>query len=105
MFIVHVFINVKSEFIEDFKSASIENTKESLKEKGVVRFDFIQQQDDPNRFVLVEVYREANDSALHKETAHYKKWRDKVAEMMAEPRISIKYTNIFPNEKGWNSAI
>ena len=102
MLIVHVFVHVKPDNIEDFKNASIENASESVKEPGVARFDVIQQNDDPTRFVLVEVYRTSDDPARHKETAHYKKWRDTVAGMMAEPRSAIKYTNIFPDEQGWD---
>ncbi|MGD9363371.1 MAG: antibiotic biosynthesis monooxygenase [Desulfobacterales bacterium] len=101
MFIVHVFVYVKSDRIEDFKLASIENARSSLQEPGIVRFDVIQQRDDPSRFVLVEVYRTANDPARHKETPHYQKWRDSVEEMMTAPRQSIKYENIFPAEEGW----
>lgn len=87
--------------MEDFRSASIENARNSLKEPGVARFDVIQQRDDPSRFVLVEVYRTANDPARHKETPHYQKWRESVEEMMAAPRQSVKYQNIFPGEEGW----
>jgi len=101
MFIVHVFVHVKSDRVEDFKSASIENALNSLKEPGIARFDVIQQLDDPSRFVLVEVYRTVNDPARHKETPHYQKWRELVEEMMAEPRQSVKYQNIFPGEEGW----
>jgi quinol monooxygenase YgiN len=102
MFIAHVFIHVKSNKVEEFKSVSEENARNSLKEPGIARFDVIQQLDDPNRFVLVEVYRTADDPARHKETLHYQKWRDKVEDMMAEPRYAIKYQNIFPNEDGWD---
>lgn len=101
MFIVHVFIRVKSDKVEEFKSASIENARNSVEEPGIARFDVIQQQDDPSRFVLVEVYRTANDPACHKETPHYQKWRDTVEDMMAEPRQAIKYQNIFPGDSGW----
>lgn len=101
MLIVHVFSNVKPEHVEAFRRASIENARNSVEEPGVARFAVIQQQDDPTRFVLVEVYRTAEDPARHKETAHYQKWRDEVAEMMAEPRTSVKYTNVFPEEQGW----
>jgi autoinducer 2-degrading protein len=103
MFIVHVFVHVKPDQVEAFKTASIDNASNSLREPGVARFDVIQQQDDPARFVLVEVYRTAADPAKHKETAHYKKWRDTVAEMMAEPRSAIKYDNVYPDEGGWDS--
>ncbi|HEY5671039.1 MAG TPA: putative quinol monooxygenase [Anaerolineales bacterium] len=101
MLIVHVFVHVKQEFVDDFRAATILNARNSVQEAGIARFDVIQQQDDPTRFVLVEVYRTADDPARHKDTAHYATWRDTVAEMIAEPRTSIKYTNIFPDESGW----
>ncbi|UCF95491.1 MAG: antibiotic biosynthesis monooxygenase [Desulfobacterales bacterium] len=101
MFIVHVFVHVKSDKVEEFKSASMENARNSLQEPGVARFDVIQQQDDPRRFVLVEVYRTADDPARHKETPHYQEWRETVENMMAEPRRAIKYQNVFPGEGGW----
>ncbi len=101
MFIVHVFVNVKSDKVEEFKSASMENAGNSVKEPGIARFDVIQQRDDPSRFVLVEVYRTADDPARHKETQHYQKWRKTVEDMMSEPRRAIKYDNIFPGEDGW----
>lgn len=103
MLIVHVFVHVKPDQVEAFKAATIENARNSAQEPGVARFDVNQQQDDPTRFVLVEVYRAAGDPARHKETAHYEKWRDSVAGMMAEPRSSIKYSNVFPGEAGWDS--
>ncbi len=102
MFIVHVFVKVKPQKTAAFKAASIQNARESVEEPGVARFDVIQQKDDPTRFVLVEVYRTSDDPARHKETAHYQKWRDTVADMMAEPRNAIKYANIFPDEQGWD---
>ena len=102
MFIVHVLIHVKEDKIEAFKKATVENARNSVKEPGIARFDVVQQQYDPTRFVLVEVYRTADDPAKHKETAHYKKWRDTVAEMMAEPRQGIKLDNVFPNDEGWD---
>jgi quinol monooxygenase YgiN len=102
MLIVHVFVNVKPEQVEAFRTASLENARNSVQEPGIARFDIIRQQDDPTRFVLVEVYRTSEDPGKHKETAHYQKWRDTVADMMAEPRTSIKYTNVFPDEEGWD---
>ena len=101
MFIVHVHVHVKSESIEAFRAATLENAKNSVQEPGVVRFDVIQQKDDPTRFVLVEVYRTPDDPARHKETDHYQTWRDTVANLMAEPRSSVKYANIFPDDPGW----
>ena len=103
MFIVHVHVHVKPDHIDAFRAASLENARNSVQEPGVARFDVIQQQDDPTRFVLVEVYRTPEDALKHKETAHYQTWRDTVAEMMAEPRQGVKYTNSFPDEQGWDS--
>lgn len=101
MEIVHVFVHVKSEFVDAFIKASIDNAKNSILEPGVARFDVIQQQDDPTRFLLVEIYRTPEAPVQHKETNHYLRWRDAVAEMMAEPRSSVKYSPIFPGESGW----
>jgi autoinducer 2-degrading protein len=101
MLVVHVFAHIKTEHIEAFKAATLENARHSIEEPGVARFDVIQQADDPTRFVLVEVYRQPEDAARHKETAHYQLWRDTVADMMAEPRSSIKYVNLFPDDAGW----
>jgi quinol monooxygenase YgiN len=95
MFIIHVHVHVKPDAIEPFRQATLANAVHSTKEPGVVRFDVIQQQDDPTRFVLVEVYRSVEANAAHKETAHYQTWRDTVASMMAEPRSSVKYTAAF----------
>jgi quinol monooxygenase YgiN len=96
-----VHAQVKPEFVEAFRQATIENARHSVQEPGIARFDVIQQSDDPARFTLVEVYRTPDDPARHKETAHYQKWRDAVADMMAEPRTSLKYANVFPDDKGW----
>ena len=83
------------------KQATIENASNSVQETGIARFDVIQQADDPTRFILVEVYKTPEAPAAHKATAHYLRWRDTVAEMMAEPRQGIKYANIFPNDENW----
>ena len=101
MFIVHVSVHVKPDEVEAFRVATVENARNSIQEPGIARFDVVQQQDDPTRFVLVEVYRTGEDPARHKETTHYQKWRDTVADMMADCRSSIKYTNVFPEEDGW----
>lgn len=101
MLIVHVHVHVKPESVEAFREASLANASNSVQEPGIARFDVIQQQDDPTRFVLVEVYRTPEAAIAHKETAHYAVWRDTVATMMAEPRSSIKYTNQFPDDGGW----
>ncbi len=101
MLVVHVHVRVKPECVEAFKEATLANARASLKEPGVARVDAVQQQDDPTRFVLVEVYRDANAAAAHKETSHYPVWRDAVAPMMAEPRFSVKFNNLFPDDKNW----
>jgi autoinducer 2-degrading protein len=101
MLIVHVHVSVRPEFVETFKEATLENARQSVKESGIARFDVIQQSDDPSRFVLVEVYRTSEASSRHKETMHYQVWREKVAPMMAEPRTSVRYTNLFPSDAEW----
>lgn len=101
MLIVHVDVRVKPEFIDAFIAATLENARASVQEPGVARFDVLQDQADPTHFVLVEVYRTPDDPARHKETAHYAKWRDAVAKMMAVPRTSVKYVNLFPEDAGW----
>jgi (4S)-4-hydroxy-5-phosphonooxypentane-2,3-dione isomerase len=101
MLIVHVHVQVKPESVDAFQAATILNAQASRQEPGVVRFDVVRQQDDPTRFVLVEVYRDAAAAAAHKETKHYPDWRDAVAPMMATPRTSVKFTNVFPDEANW----
>jgi quinol monooxygenase YgiN len=99
--IVHVHVHVKPESIEAFKEATRANARASVQEPGIARFDVIQQNDDPSRFILVEVYRTVEATAAHKDTAHYATWRDAVAPMMAAPRTSAKFTNCFPGDEGW----
>ncbi|MGD0575641.1 MAG: antibiotic biosynthesis monooxygenase [Anaerolineales bacterium] len=101
MHVVLVYAHVKPEAVEAFRAASVENARHSLLEPGVARFDVIQQQEDPTQFLLMEAYRTVEDSARHKGTPHYAKWRDTVAELMAEPRSSLKYSNVFPEDRGW----
>ena len=101
MLIVHVLVRVKPESVEAFKTATLANASASVREAGIARFDVVQQADDPTRFVLVEAYRTTDAPAKHKETAHYATWRDTVAPMMAEPRTSVKFSNIFPDDAGW----
>jgi quinol monooxygenase YgiN len=101
VFIVQVHVHVKPECVDAFRAATAENARSSVQEPGVARFDVLQQQEEPTRFVLVEVYRTPEDPAAHKETAHYLTWRDAVADLMAEPRSSVKYDNVFPEDAGW----
>jgi len=99
MYIVHVHIHVQPEFIEAFKSVSLENARNSILEPGVVRFDVLQQPDDPSRFVLVEIYRTSEDPVKHKSTPHYNRWREAAEPMMAEPRSRTIFVNLFPVDK------
>lgn len=101
MLITLVHIRVKPEYLEAFIEASLDNVRNSIQEPGIARFDFIQQADDPTRFTLIEVYRSEDAPARHKETAHYLRWRDAVVDMMAEPRVGVRYTNLFPDDSGW----
>jgi quinol monooxygenase YgiN len=91
---------VKPESVEEFRRATLENARASVQEPGIARFDVVEQQDDATRFVLTEIYRDAEAAAAHKQTAHYAKWRDAVAPMMAEPRSSVKYNSVFPDSEG-----
>ena len=99
--IVHVYVHVKPEAIAAFRAATHDNARHSVKEPGVARFDVIQSVEEPTRFVFVEVYRSPDAQAAHKETAHYQRWRDAVADLMAEPRTSARYVNVFPDDQDW----
>jgi (4S)-4-hydroxy-5-phosphonooxypentane-2,3-dione isomerase len=101
MLVVHVHVHVQAGQIDAFKNATVENASISVREPGIARFDILQQQDDASRFILIEVYRNLDAPARHKETAHYKKWRETVESMMAEPRVSFKFNNVFPDDQGW----
>ena len=101
MIIVHVFIHIQPEHVEGFKAATIVNAQNSIKEPGIARFDFIQEEGDPTRFVLVEVYRDQDSTVKHKETAHYKAWLEAVKDMFAEERTRTRFSNVFPPDSGW----
>ena len=98
MFVVCIHVNVKPENREDFIAATLENARNSIREPGNLRFDVNQQSDDPNRFVLYEVYRDEDGMKAHKETSHYATWRDAVAPWMAEPRRGVKHAGLFPEQ-------
>jgi len=101
LLVVNVSVHVKPDEVDNFIAATRENARNSRLEPGVVRFDLLQAADDPQRFLLVEIYRNPEAVAAHKETGHYKTWRDTVADMMAEPRSSSKFVNIDPADDGW----
>jgi len=104
MLITQVMFHVKTEHLEAFKAATLENARNSVREPGIARFDMIQQVDDPTRFMLVEVFRDAEAPAKHRESAHFKAWLAAVTEgdMLVEPRTRQQYTNVFPNDTGWD---
>jgi (4S)-4-hydroxy-5-phosphonooxypentane-2,3-dione isomerase len=105
MLVVHVHVRVRPGQVEEFLAATLVNARASLAEPGVLRFDVIQDEADAAHVVLVEVYRDADASAAHKLTPHYAAWRDAVAEMMAEPRTSTRFSAVFPpDDEGWASS-
>jgi autoinducer 2-degrading protein len=95
MLIVQVSIQVKPESVDAFIAATEENARNSIQEPGIVRFDFAQQEDDPTRFSLTEIFRGDDDPARHRETAHYAKWKETVEPMMAEPRRGVRYRPVY----------
>jgi autoinducer 2-degrading protein len=99
MLVAIINVHVKPEYVEAFNTAILDNARNSIKEPGVARFDIYQQSDDPTRFILVEIYKTEDSINKHRDTAHYVRWRDSVAEMMAESRIRTTYNIIFPAEK------
>jgi (4S)-4-hydroxy-5-phosphonooxypentane-2,3-dione isomerase len=101
LLVVHVHVQAKPDQVEAFKAATRANAEASRGEPGIARFDVVQQSEDPTRFVLVEVYRNAAAPAAHKETVHYQTWRDTVAPMMAQPRTSVKFSNVSPDDEKW----
>lgn len=101
MLIVQVQVHVKPENVEAFRQATIENASNSVKEPGIARFDVLQQDGDPTRFLLAEVYRDVAATVQHKAAAHYQVWAEKVAGMLAEPRSRVTYSNVFPADPDW----
>ena len=102
MYIVHVFAEVKPDYIEPFREATLKNAKASLGEPGIARFDVLQEAGKPGSFVLVEVYRTKDDTARHKETSHYQEWRETVEEMIIGSRSKWIFENVFPSDEGWD---
>lgn len=101
MLVVVINIRVKPGMLEAFQAASVENARNSLGEPGIARFDILQNEADPTRFLFIEVYRVPEARAAHRATAHYAAWRDAVADMMAEPRTGVEFQNVFPGDEGW----
>ena len=105
MFVVCVHVHVKPEHCEALIEASLENAQNTVREPGNLRFDVLQRADDPNRFLLYEVYRDEAGMKAHKETAHYARWAEAVAPWMAEPRQGVKYNSLYPeNPQQWKGG-
>jgi quinol monooxygenase YgiN len=96
LLVVHVSCQVKPACVDAFREATLLNARASVQEPGIARFDVLQDPAVPTQFVIVEIFRTPEAPAAHKETEHYKRWRDAVADMMAEPRTSKKYTSVYP---------
>lgn len=101
MYVVCVSIHVKDGRADAFAEASLANARATRGEPGNLRFDVLRRADDPNRFTFYEAYRTAEDFAAHQQTAHYLRWRETVADWMAEPRVGVKHHSLFPGEDGW----
>ncbi len=101
MLILQVHIHVKPEHLEEFIQATLVNAVNSRKEPGVARFDVLQQEDDPTRFVLHEVYRDVEATVKHKESAHYQEWVSKAPAWMVSERTRVRYTTVFPPDQDW----
>lgn len=101
MVILIVNLHIKPERLDAFREATLENARNSIQEPGIVRFDLLEQAEDPTRFALYEVYRDTEAPARHHETAHYKAWLAKVPDMLVEPRTRILYSNLFPLDENW----
>jgi len=101
MLVVHVHIHLKREHLEAFLVETSRNAAASVEEPGVHRFDVLQDESDGTHVVLSEVYVDQAAADAHKQTAHYARWQDAVAEMMTEPRTRTRFTSVFPDEAGW----
>ena len=96
MIVTTVLVRVKPDRIDDFIEATRKNHEASVQEEGNMRFDVLQQKDDPESFLLYEAYESDEKAAAHKETAHYREWKETVADWMARPRKGIPYRAIAP---------
>jgi (4S)-4-hydroxy-5-phosphonooxypentane-2,3-dione isomerase len=105
MIIACVYVHVKPDNREAFIAACLDNARNTVQEPGNLRFDVLQQADDPNRFMLYEVYRDDAGAKAHKATAHYARWAETVKDWMADTRFNVKYTPLFPEKAGQWSTI
>ncbi len=101
MYVVCVTVWVKPEYVDQFIEATKDNHLNTRQEPGNVRFDVLQAEDEPTRFFLYEVYRTKEDFARHQQTPHYLKWRETVADWMAQPRQGVRHYSLFPPDDAW----
>jgi (4S)-4-hydroxy-5-phosphonooxypentane-2,3-dione isomerase len=101
MIILLVQMQVVPEQVDTFREITAENARNSIQEPGVIRFDFVQQIDDPTRFMLVEVYRDEAAIDAHRQSVHYAKWRQAADPLMAEPRSRTMFKPVFPLDQDW----
>jgi len=101
MYVVCVQVHVHENRVREFTEAILDNARSTRKEPGNVRFDVLRREQDPTRFLLYEVYRTAADFAAHQQTPHYFRFRDAVADWMAEPRVGVRHESVFPPDDAW----
>lgn len=95
MYVVAVTVFVKHANVQPFIEATLDNARHTRREPGNLRFDVLQSEDEPSRFMLYEAYRSKEDFATHQQTGHYLRWKQAVADWMAQPRQGAKHTSIF----------
>lgn len=101
MYVVSVQVHVRAGHVREFIEAIVDNARHTRSEPGNVRFDVLRHEQDETRFLLHEVYRTPADFTAHQQTPHYFRFRDTVAEWMAEPRVGTRYTSVFPADDAW----
>ena len=94
MYIVVVHSHIQEKHIERFREITLENAETSRREEGCVRFDIIQQVEDPTRFTFIEMFKSEDAGAIHKETHHFKKWLEQAVPLMVEPRTRVIYKDV-----------
>ena len=101
MLVIHVDVRVRPDDVEAFLIETRRNASLSVAEPGVRRFDVLLDEGDTTHVVLSEAYQDQEAVDAHKRTEHYARWRDAVADLMAEPRTSARYVNVAPEDDGW----
>ena len=92
MYLFHAYVSVAAGSEAEFAEACAVNSRASLQEPGCLRFEVLQEADDPTRFVLVEAYDSEDDLSSHKTTDHYKGWAEVANRVQVEPRSKKVFT-------------